>query len=98
MPVHVGIPRAMLYHEFGGLWTAFFQHLGIPLTVSDETNQQILDRGTMLAVDESCLPLKIYLGHVESLLPKCTHIFIPRIAGYYNIFFYAPNLPVYLIL
>ncbi|HEY3425716.1 MAG TPA: acyl-CoA dehydratase activase-related protein [Negativicutes bacterium] len=87
MPVHVGIPRAMLYHEFGGLWTAFFQNLGIPLTVSDETNQQILDRGTMLAVDESCLPLKIYLGHVESLLPKCTHIFIPRIAGYYENFF-----------
>jgi len=81
--VHVGIPRAMLYHEFGSLWTAFFQNLGVPVTVSKVTNQQILDRGTMLAIDESCLPLKIYLGHVESLLPKCTHIFILRIAGYH---------------
>lgn len=87
MDVHVGIPRAMLYHEFGNLWTDFFQNLGIPVTISNETNQQILDRGTMLAIDESCLPLKIYLGHVESLLPKCTHIFIPRIAGYHPGFF-----------
>ena len=87
MDVHVGIPRAMLYHEFGNLWTGFFQNMGIPVTVSNETNQQTLDRGTMLAIDESCLPLKIYLGHVESLLPKCTHIFVPRIAGYYPDFF-----------
>ena len=87
MDVHVGIPRAMLYHEFGSLWTDFFQNMGIPVTVSKATNQQILDRGTMLAIDESCLPLKIYLGHVESLLPKCTHIFIPRIAGYHPGFF-----------
>lgn len=87
MDVHVGIPRAMHYHEFGSLWTAFFQNLGIPVTVSKVTNQQILDRGTMLAIDESCLPLKIYLGHVESLLPKCTHIFVPRIAGYHSGFF-----------
>lgn len=87
MNVHVGIPRAMLYHEFGSLWTAFFQNLGVPVTVSNETNQQILDRGTMLAIDESCLPLKIYLGHIESLLPKCTHIFVPRIAGYHPGFF-----------
>lgn len=87
MDVHVGIPRAMLYYEFGNLWTSFFENLGIPVTVSKETNQQILDRGIALAIDESCLPLKIYLGHVESLLPKCTHLFIPRIASYHPGFF-----------
>lgn len=87
MDVHVGIPRAMLYHEFGKFWTDYFQYLGVPITISEETDQQILDRGTMLAIDESCLPLKIYLGHVESLLPKCTHIFIPRIAAYHPGFF-----------
>ena len=87
MDVHVGIPRAMLYHDFGSLWTAFFENLGVAVTISNETNQQILDRGTMLAIDESCLPLKIYLGHVESLLAKCTHIFIPRIVGYHPGFF-----------
>lgn len=87
MNVHIGIPRAMLYHEFGSLWTSFFENLGVPVTVSKETTQQILNRGTMLAIDESCLPLKIYLGHVESLLPHCTHLFIPRIASYHPGFF-----------
>ncbi|MBP2627355.1 MAG: Protein of unknown function CoA enzyme activase [Firmicutes bacterium] len=87
MPINIGIPRALLYHEFGSLWTAFFSKLGVPFTLSAETNTQILDHGTMLAIDESCLPLKIYLGHIASLLPKCTHIFAPRIAGYHNNFF-----------
>jgi predicted nucleotide-binding protein (sugar kinase/HSP70/actin superfamily) len=29
-------------------------------------------------VDESCLPAKIYLGHVKSLMGRCDCIFVPR--------------------
>lgn len=89
MPINVGIPRALLYHEFGSFWIDFFNHLRIPITLSCETNKDILDRGTTLAIDESCLPLKIYLGHVASLMPTCTHIFVPRIAGYHTNFFFC---------
>jgi predicted nucleotide-binding protein (sugar kinase/HSP70/actin superfamily) len=87
MPINIGIPQALLYHEFGSLWTNFFNHLRIPTTLSGKTNKEILDHGTTLAIDESCLPLKIYLGHIASLLPICTHIFVPRIAGYHKHFF-----------
>jgi predicted nucleotide-binding protein (sugar kinase/HSP70/actin superfamily) len=87
--VHIGIPRAMLYHEFGSLWTNFFQNAGIPVSLSDETNKQILDRGTLLGVDEACLPLKVYLGHVDSLLSKCSHIFVPRVVQYHRDFFFC---------
>jgi len=87
MEVNIGIPRALLYHEFGELWTNFFTNAGIPFTVSDSTNLTILNHGTELAIDESCLPLKIYLGHVQSLLERCTHIFIPRVVGYHDNFF-----------
>lgn len=87
--VHVGIPQAMLYHEFGSLWTNFFRYAGIPVSVSGETNKQILDRGTLLGVDESCLPLKVYLGHVDSLLSKCSHIFVPRVVQYHRNFFFC---------
>jgi len=87
--VHVGIPRAMLYHEFGSLWTNFFRNAGVPVSLSGETNKQILGRGTLLGVDESCLPLKVYLGHVDSLLSRCSHIFVPRICQYHRNFHFC---------
>lgn len=83
---NIGIPQALLFHEFGDLWTGFFKNMGIPVTLSGQTNKSILDRGTALAIDESCLPLKVYLGHVEELLPRCSHIFVPRIAQYHRNF------------
>ncbi|VBB07533.1 Hypothetical protein LUCI_2797 [Lucifera butyrica] len=89
MQVHVGIPQAMLYHEFGSLWTAFFKNMGLSVSVSAETNKQILDRGTLLAIDESCLPLKVYLGHVDFLLSRCSHIFVPRIAQYHQNYYFC---------
>lgn len=85
--IHVGIPRALLYHEFGGLWIDFLRNMDASFTVSGETNRHILDRGTSLAIDESCLPLKVYLGHVETLLDKCSHIFVPRIVQYHCDFY-----------
>lgn len=75
----VGIPRALLYHEYGPVWEDFWQALGTPIRLSPPTNTTVLDQGTTLAVDESCLPLKIYLGHVHALLGRCTHLFIPRL-------------------
>lgn len=86
MQIQVGIPRGLLYHEFGELWTEFFHDMGVPFTISDKTNKRMLDRGTSLAIDESCLPLKVYLGHVDSLLDTCSHIFVPRITQYHHNF------------
>lgn len=87
MSITVGIPRALLYHEFGGLWQGFFTNLDVPVTVSGQTTKTVLDRGTSLAEDESCLPLKLYLGHAESLLGACSHLFVPRIVRYHGGFF-----------
>jgi predicted nucleotide-binding protein (sugar kinase/HSP70/actin superfamily) len=38
-----------------------------------------MDYGVKLCVDEACLPVKIYHGHVESLKNKVDALFIPRI-------------------
>lgn len=83
MDIKVGIPQALLYHEFGSLWLDFFQNIGVSVALSGQTNKHLLNRGMSLAIDESCLPLKVYLGHVECLLDTCSHIFVPRIAQYY---------------
>jgi len=74
----IGIPRALGYHRYGTLWETFFEELNIPYVVSAETNQKLLDDGLKHTVDESCLPLKLYMGHVASLLNQCDKLLVPR--------------------
>lgn len=78
----VGIPRAMLFYRYNILWQAFFSGLGVNILISPETNKEILENGIKFSVDESCLPAKIFMGHVHFLLGKCDCILIPCIENY----------------
>lgn len=75
----IGIPRALLFYKYEKLWTTFFDELGIEYIISPETNRDILTVGERLAIDETCLPTKLLLGHVDWLIGKCDYILIPRI-------------------
>ncbi len=78
----VGIPRGLFYYYYGELWLKFLDILHIPYIVSEETNQYIIDLGRHYATDEMCLSMKIYLGHIASLVGKCDVILIPRIDNF----------------
>ena len=78
----VGLPRAMLYYRYGTLWRAFFQALGITPVISEPTDREVLEQGSALAIDESCLSLKLYLGHVAALVGRCDYILVPRISNF----------------
>jgi len=75
----IGIPRALAYHRCGVLWETFFEELDVPYIVSDESNGAYLTSGRSLTVDESCLPLKLYMGHAESLRSRCDALLVPRL-------------------
>jgi predicted nucleotide-binding protein (sugar kinase/HSP70/actin superfamily) len=78
----VGIPRALLYYHYYPGWEAFFRALGAEIVLSDETTKNILDRGVRDAVDEACLPVKLYLGHLANLRDKGVDcIFTPRVVS-----------------
>ena len=47
--------------------------------MSPDTNKEIIELGKKYSTDESCLSLKIFLGHVKYLINKCDYILIPRI-------------------
>jgi len=81
-PVKIGIPKAFLYYKYAELYTTFFKELGHDILLSPDTNREIFTKGISLSIDESCLPSKIYLGHVDYLLDKCDLVFIPRVANY----------------
>jgi predicted nucleotide-binding protein (sugar kinase/HSP70/actin superfamily) len=78
----IGLPRAMLYYRYKALWETFFTELGCDVVVSRETDKKILEDGIGFSIDENCLPSKIYMGHVQSLIGKCDYILVPRIANY----------------
>ena len=75
----IGIPEGLLYYDYFTLWKAFFQKLGIEVITSGNTNKQILNQGIRHCVDEACLPVKAYHGHVDSLKNKVDVIFLPRL-------------------
>lgn len=74
----IGIPRAMLYYRYKTLWETFFRQLGCDVIISGQTNKKILNDGIKYSIDESCLPSKIFMGHVYSLIGKCDYILVPR--------------------
>ena len=71
-----------MYYKYAQLWETFFQSLGMDVLVSPDTNKEILSKGINYAVDETCLPSKIYLGHVDWLMDKCDYILVPRISSF----------------
>lgn len=80
--IKIGLPRALLYYRYRVLWRTFFQELGMETVVSAPTDRAILERGTALAIDEACLSLKIYLGHVAALVGQCDYILVPRVSNF----------------
>lgn len=77
---YIGIPRGMSYYEHYPFWYGFFNALGIRVILSDKTTKQTVSKGAALVVTETCLPIKIFVGHVVELLEKgVKRIFVPSI-------------------
>ncbi|MCL5961124.1 MAG: acyl-CoA dehydratase activase-related protein [Chloroflexi bacterium] len=75
----VGIPRAMLYYQYYPMWKTFFEALGAEVVVSGTTKKTTLAAGSARVVAETCLPTKVFCGHVIDLADKADCIFIPSI-------------------
>lgn len=78
MSKKVGIPRSLFYYKYFPLWKTFFEELGAEIIVSDNTSKRILDDGVKSCVDEACLPVKLFHGHVINLKDRVDCLFIPR--------------------
>ena len=77
--IKIGLPKALLYYKYNVLWRTFFEELGFEVVESVNTNNEIIETGKKLTVDEACLSLKIFMGHVNYLVDKVDYILVPRI-------------------
>ena len=66
----IGIPRAMSFYNNYPFYFGFFTDLGIKIVLSDMTTKQTMSQGSALVVTETCLPIKVYIGHILNLLEK----------------------------
>ena len=78
MPV-VGIPRALLYYQYYPMWRTFFEVLGAQVVTSPGTTKGLLAAGSAKLVAETCLPTKVFCGHVIALYGKADLVFVPAI-------------------
>lgn len=77
--MRVGIPKGLLYCKYHPFLRTFFLSLGTEIVESEETNQKIMDLGVQVCVDEACLPVKVFHGHVAAIKDACDLLVIPRI-------------------
>ncbi|HIQ88897.1 TPA: hypothetical protein IAA68_03605, partial [Candidatus Galligastranaerophilus faecipullorum] len=76
----IGIPRALSYYNYFPYYWGFFNHLGIDIILSSPTTKKTLSDGSALVVTETCLPVKVYVGHIVELVNKgVKKIFVPSI-------------------
>jgi predicted nucleotide-binding protein (sugar kinase/HSP70/actin superfamily) len=75
----VGIPKGLMYCRYHPFLVTFFSELGARIIVSEDTNKNIFDTGIKTCVDDACLPVKVFHGHVDSIKDKCDVLVIPRI-------------------
>ncbi len=68
-----------MYFRYHPFIQTFLKELDAEIIFSEETNKAILNLGVKYCVDEACLPIKIFHGHVASIKEKCDLMIIPRI-------------------
>ncbi|MDO8715648.1 MAG: acyl-CoA dehydratase activase-related protein [Dehalococcoidales bacterium] len=75
----VGIPRGLFYYQYYPMLMAFFQQLGAEVVVSPPTTKDTVDAGCRRLVNDICIPVKVFTGHVHFLADKCDYMFLPSI-------------------
>ncbi len=78
MAKKVGVPRGLFYYQYFPLWRTFLEELGAEIIVSDYSTKRILNDGVKASVDEACLPVKLFHGHVLDIKDRVDYLFIPR--------------------
>lgn len=75
----IGIPLVLNMYDTLPFWTAFFNHLGYQVVLSDQSSRGLYALGQhTIPSDTACYPAKLVHGHMQSLLNKqVDRIFYP---------------------
>ena len=77
--MRVGVPRALLFHHYGDCWISFLEALGVEAVLSEPTSGDTVNAGVLHADNETCLPVKVFSGHLMELKDEVDVILVPRV-------------------
>ncbi len=76
----VGLPIALHFFEYYPFWRAFFETAGFTVVRSGLTTGAIAEEALELFQAETCYPIKLVYGHIDSLLQRnLDYIFLPSL-------------------
>ena len=76
----IGVPRALSYYNNYPFYHGFLTSLGFEIVLSDKTTTKLINDGASRVVSDTCLPIKVYVGHLLNLLDKGVDtIFVPSL-------------------
>jgi predicted nucleotide-binding protein (sugar kinase/HSP70/actin superfamily) len=76
----IGIPRSLCYDELRIFFDRLLEYHGFETVVSPKSSGRILELGLKRCIDEVCLPLKAFFGHVEALREQgLDTVLVPRL-------------------
>ena len=76
----IGVPRALSYYNNYPFYYGFLTALDLEVVLSDKTTTKLINDGASLVVSDTCLPIKVYVGHLINLLDKGVDtIFVPSL-------------------
>lgn len=77
----IGYPATLMYYSHFPLWKSFLNALGHEVVISPKTSKNILESGIKDTVTDACIPIKIFHGHVSTLIGKVDFVLIPRMVS-----------------
>ncbi|MDR5659424.1 acyl-CoA dehydratase activase-related protein [Serpentinicella sp. ANB-PHB4] len=88
----IGIPQSLLYAYYYPFWKTYFEEIGFEVVTTPMTTKGIIDKGVKGSVPEICVPIKVYIGHVLTLLEQdVDYIFAPRFVSIEKGQFFCPK-------
>ncbi|MGB3340153.1 MAG: acyl-CoA dehydratase activase [bacterium] len=78
--IEIGIPRSLAFYELFPFFYKFLTSLGFKPVLSAPTNRKIIEMGSEVSVADTCLPVKVALGHIRHLINSgINQVFLPSI-------------------
>lgn len=76
----IGIPRSLMMYKFFPMAYQYFSELGYNVLLSEESGEEMIRLSQEVTQEETCYPVKLLHGHIESLARKgVDYMFLPCI-------------------
>ncbi|MBE0433078.1 CoA activase [candidate division WOR-3 bacterium] len=78
--VEIGVPRSLIMYDLFPFFYEFLKQLGFDPVLSEPTTRKTIECGAELSAADTCLPVKIALGQLQSLINRnIKQFFLPSV-------------------